>query len=91
MLTPLVIVLALIGGAWGFAADRIAARWPAHEDGSVRAVDWRTLVVVLTGAFALGGLTLRFAAPVEIVVFGSTWPRWCSWTRSTSTSGCFRT
>lgn len=30
MLTPLVIVLGLLGGAWGLAADRIAARWPAH-------------------------------------------------------------
>ncbi len=70
MLTPVVLLFAAAGSAWGFASDRIGARWPAHEDGSVRAVDWRTLVVVLTGAFALGGLTLRFAAPVEIVVFG---------------------
>jgi leader peptidase (prepilin peptidase)/N-methyltransferase len=65
-----VLLFAAAGSAWGLASDRIGARWPAHEDGSVRAVDWRTLVVVLTGAFALGGLTLRFAAPVEIVVFG---------------------
>lgn len=71
MLTPLVIVLALIGGAWGFAADRIAARWPAHDDASVRPVDWRTPIVVIVGALSLGALTLRFADPVPAAVFGA--------------------
>jgi leader peptidase (prepilin peptidase)/N-methyltransferase len=71
VLTPLVIVLALVGGAWGFAADRIAARWPAHDDGSIRPVDWRTPVVVVVGAFALGALTVRFSDPVVAVVFGA--------------------
>ena len=54
------ILLAVVGAAWGFAADRIAARWPAHEDGSIRGIDWRTVVVVLSGAAALGAVTLRF-------------------------------
>ncbi len=71
MLTPLSIVLALLGGAWGFASDRIAARWPAHDDGAVRSVDWRTPVVVVVGAFALGGVALRFENPVPGVVFGA--------------------
>jgi leader peptidase (prepilin peptidase)/N-methyltransferase len=71
VLTPLVIVLALIGGAWGFAADRIAARWPAHDDGSVRAIDWRTPVVVVVGALSLGALTVRFSDPLVAVVFGA--------------------
>jgi leader peptidase (prepilin peptidase)/N-methyltransferase len=30
VLTPLVILLAALGGAWGLVADRIAARWPEH-------------------------------------------------------------
>ena len=71
MLTPLVIVLALLGAAWGFAADRIGARWPAHEDASVRRIDWRTAVVMVVGALSLAGLTLRFAEPVQVVVFGA--------------------
>ncbi len=71
MLTPLAIVTALLGGAWGFVADRIGARWPAHEDGSVRSIDWRTPVVVVVGAFALGGVALRFADPAPGVVFGA--------------------
>jgi leader peptidase (prepilin peptidase)/N-methyltransferase len=70
VLTPLVIVLALLGGAWGLIADRIAARWPAHDDGSIRRIDWRTPVVVLVGAASLGALTIRFAEPVPAVVFG---------------------
>ena len=71
MLTPIAILLGFVGGAWGFAADRIAARWPAHDAGSVRRIDWRTPVAVVTGALALGGLTARFAEPVPVVVFGA--------------------
>ena len=71
MLTPIAIMLGFVGGAWGFAADRIAARWPAHDAGSVRRIDWRTPVAVVTGALALGGLTARFAEPVPVVVFGA--------------------
>jgi leader peptidase (prepilin peptidase)/N-methyltransferase len=71
VLTPLVIVLALLGGAWGFAADRISARWPEHEDGTVRRMDWRSLVVVVVGALALGALTIRFQDPVATLAFGA--------------------
>jgi leader peptidase (prepilin peptidase)/N-methyltransferase len=70
-LNLIVALLAVAGGAWGFVADRIAARWPEHEDGSVRAIDWRTPVVVVTGALTLGALTLRFADPVPAVIFGA--------------------
>jgi len=70
VLTPLVILLGVVGGAWGFAADRIAARWPAHDDGSVRPIDWRTPVVVIVGALSLGALTVRFTDPLVAVVFG---------------------
>jgi prepilin signal peptidase PulO-like enzyme (type II secretory pathway) len=53
---------AIAGLAWGLVADRIAARWPAHEDGRIRPVDWRTPVVALAGA-AAGALVIdRFGA-----------------------------
>jgi leader peptidase (prepilin peptidase) / N-methyltransferase len=71
VLTPLVILLGVVGGAWGFAADRIAARWPAHDDGSVRPIDWRTPAVVIVGALSLGALTVRFTDPLVAVVFGA--------------------
>jgi leader peptidase (prepilin peptidase)/N-methyltransferase len=71
VLTPLVILLGVVGGAWGFAADRIGARWPAHDDGSVRPIDWRTPVVVIVGALSLGALTVRFTDPLVAVVFGA--------------------
>jgi leader peptidase (prepilin peptidase)/N-methyltransferase len=70
-LTPLAVILALAGGVWGFVADRIAARWPEHEDGHIRAVDWRTPVVVVIGALAMGVLTLRFGDPVPALIFGA--------------------
>jgi leader peptidase (prepilin peptidase)/N-methyltransferase len=67
----LAAALAALGGAWGFVADRIAARWPEHEDGSVRAIDWRTAVVVVVGALVLGVLTVRFPEPVPALIFGA--------------------
>ena len=61
----------LAGAAWGFVSDRLAARWPAHEDGSTRAIDWRTPVVVLAGAAAFAGTVLRFGAePITFVLVG---------------------
>ncbi len=71
MLTPLAVLLAVLGAAWGYVADRIGARWPAHEDGHVRPIDWRTPVSIVTGALAMGVLTLRFTEPVPAVIFGA--------------------
>ena len=55
-----ILVAGALGLAWGFVADRIAARWPAHDDGSVRRMDWRTLLVVLLGGLAFAGTQARF-------------------------------
>jgi leader peptidase (prepilin peptidase)/N-methyltransferase len=68
--TPLAIGLAIAGFAWGLAADRIGARWPAHEDGSVRPADWRTAVPPLFGAITLGLVAERFTEPATIALFG---------------------
>jgi len=63
--------LALVGAAWGFAADRLAARWPSHEDGSIRPVDWRTPLVVLVGAVAAPLVVERYATlPTALVGLG---------------------
>jgi leader peptidase (prepilin peptidase)/N-methyltransferase len=79
----LVAGFVIAGGVWGLAADRIGARWPAHEDeldddgtlvragGSVRPIDWRTIVVILLGSASLGALVLRFTDPAALVVFGA--------------------
>lgn len=71
MITPLAVLLALLGAAWGLAADRIGARWPAHDDGHVRPVDWRTPVPAIAGGLALGAATIRFEEPVAALVFGT--------------------
>ncbi|HET7828984.1 MAG TPA: A24 family peptidase [Candidatus Limnocylindrales bacterium] len=72
MPSPLVLVLLVAGGVWGFVADRIGARWPSHEDGSVRGIDWRTVVAVVVGAVALALVPVRFAddQPAQIL-FGA--------------------
>ena len=82
-LPVLAVGLGIAGAAWGLAADRIGARWPAHEVevdeggaivrpvGWVRPADWRTVVVVLLGGTSLGALALRFADPVSLAIFGT--------------------
>jgi leader peptidase (prepilin peptidase)/N-methyltransferase len=71
VLTPIVVVLAVAGGVWGFVADRIGARWPAHEDGSIRAIDWRTPVSVVVGGIALALVPVRFEGDATAsVIFG---------------------
>ena len=69
--TVLIALAGALGLGFGYAADRLAARWPAHEDGSIRARDWRTPLVVLVGALAFGATVARFGAnPVQLgVVF----------------------
>jgi leader peptidase (prepilin peptidase)/N-methyltransferase len=70
--SPLVLALLVAGGVWGFVADRIGARWPSHEDGSVRGIDWRTVVAIVVGAVALALVPVRFAddQPAQIL-FGA--------------------
>ncbi len=80
---PLAALLGAAGCAWGLAADRVGARWPAHEAdvdeagaitrpaGWVRPVDWRTPVVVVLGGLSLGALAFRFDDPVALAIFGT--------------------
>jgi leader peptidase (prepilin peptidase)/N-methyltransferase len=60
--SPLSIAFALAGLALGLAADRLATRWPAHDEEHPpgRRLDWRTVVVGATGAVAFGLLPARF-------------------------------
>ena len=69
--TVLVALAGALGLAFGYGADRLAARWPAHEDGSIRPRDWRTWTVVATGGLAFAVTVARFGAnPVHLgVVF----------------------
>ena len=69
-LDPVVAVFGTFGAVWGVAADRIAARWAAHEDGSVRKADWRTVVVVAFGIVALAMVPVRFGSAEERALFG---------------------
>ncbi len=65
-----VFLAAILGGILGFGADRLSARWPAHEAGNVRRLDWRTLVVALGGAASFGLLVLRWSDTSDLIVLG---------------------
>jgi leader peptidase (prepilin peptidase)/N-methyltransferase len=71
---PLAWVLAAGGFALGLAADRLATRWPEHDEEHLpgRAVGWRTAVAALIGALAFGLLPLRFGGdPLAFAIFGA--------------------
>ncbi|MGH2466425.1 MAG: hypothetical protein ACRDGL_01645, partial [Candidatus Limnocylindrales bacterium] len=64
------LALGLLGAVFGFGADRLAARWPAHDDGSVRGLDWRTAVVVVIAGLAFWALPGRWSAPRDGLFIG---------------------
>jgi leader peptidase (prepilin peptidase)/N-methyltransferase len=65
------IAFGVVGLAWGLVSDRISSRWPAHEDGSVRRLDWRTVVVAVLGAVALAAVPVRFDDAAQRLLFGA--------------------
>ena len=70
----LVVVLAVSGALFGVAADRLAVRWPEHdeEEPAGRPIGWRTVASAAMGAFAFGLLGGRFggAEPLVQILFG---------------------
>jgi leader peptidase (prepilin peptidase)/N-methyltransferase len=62
----------LVGAAFGLAADRLAARWPAPAEpaDSPRHIDWRTLAVGLTGGATAALLVSRWSTPADLLVLG---------------------
>jgi leader peptidase (prepilin peptidase)/N-methyltransferase len=73
--TPLVVVLAVSGALFGVAADRLAVRWPEHDEEhpAGRPIDWRTAASAAMGAFAFGLFGYRFAdaEPLVQLLFGA--------------------
>jgi leader peptidase (prepilin peptidase)/N-methyltransferase len=67
---PLLFVFGAAGLIWGVTSDRISARWPAHEDGSVRRVGWRSVVVAVFAVAALAAVPIRFGDPGQRLLFG---------------------
>jgi prepilin signal peptidase PulO-like enzyme (type II secretory pathway) len=68
------LVLAVCGVGFGVAADRLAVRWPEHDQDfpAGRAIGWRTVASAAMGAFAFWLLKLRFddAELIVQVLFG---------------------
>jgi leader peptidase (prepilin peptidase) / N-methyltransferase len=62
-MTPDVLASGVVGLLLGLAADRLATRWPEHDEEHPpgRPIDWRTAVCAVFGAFAFSILPTRFA------------------------------
>lgn len=71
---PLSALLGAAGFGLGLAADRLATRWPEHDEEHRprRVVDWRTALTAVIGALVLGLLPIRFGGdPLAATIFGA--------------------
>jgi prepilin signal peptidase PulO-like enzyme (type II secretory pathway) len=68
------LVLAVCGAGFGIAADRLAVRWPEHDEEvpANRRIGWRTIATAAMGAFTFWLLKQRFegAEPIVQILFG---------------------
>ena len=65
----LALLAGLGGAAFGLFADRLAVRWPEHEEGVVpRGLDWRTGLVMLAGGAISAALVLRWEDPRDLLL-----------------------
>jgi leader peptidase (prepilin peptidase) / N-methyltransferase len=73
--SALSVAFAVAGLVLGLAADRLATRWPEHDEEHPpgRRIDWRTLVTAGTGVIALGLLPERFAGDTVALVVFTAW------------------
>ena len=73
-MTPFAIGLAIVGLVLGVASDRLATRWPEHDEEVPpgRRIGWRTAICGLFGAFTLAVLGIRFEGDqLAFLVFGA--------------------
>ena len=71
---PLALALGAAGALLGFVADRLATRWPEHDEEhpAGRSIDWRTLACIVVGAVAFALLPARFTGdPLALALFGA--------------------
>jgi leader peptidase (prepilin peptidase)/N-methyltransferase len=73
--TPLIVAFAVAGLILGVAADRLATRWPEHDEEDSppnRPIGWRTAVCALFGGFALAVAAWRFESdPLALALFAA--------------------
>jgi leader peptidase (prepilin peptidase) / N-methyltransferase len=70
----LVVGLTALGAVLGFLSDRLATRWPEHDEEHPpgRSIGWRTAACIGLGAFAGWLLADRFGSdPLALAVFGA--------------------
>ena len=75
-MTPLALAIGFgaVGLVLGVVADRLATRWPEHDEEhpAGRPIGWRTVVCAAFGAFAFAVLPLRFAGDqLALALFGA--------------------
>ena len=73
-MTPLAIGFAVVGFVLGLVADRLATRWPEHdeENPAGRPIGWRTAACAAFGAFAFAVLPMRFGGDqLALALFGA--------------------
>jgi len=72
--TPLAAAFGVVGIVLGVIADRLATRWPEHDEEHPpgRPIDWRTVVCGAFGGLAFALLPTRFGGdPLALALFGA--------------------
>jgi prepilin signal peptidase PulO-like enzyme (type II secretory pathway) len=71
--SPLALLLTLGGAVFGVAADRLAVRWPEHDEEhpAGRVVGWRTIASAAIGAFAFWLFADQFGGAGAVGVAGA--------------------
>jgi prepilin signal peptidase PulO-like enzyme (type II secretory pathway) len=71
--SPLALLLTLGGAVFGVAADRLAVRWPEHDEEhpAGRVVGWRTIASAAIGAFAFWIFADQFGGAGAVGVAGA--------------------
>ena len=73
-MTPLALAVAAVGAVFGVLADRLATRWPEHdeENPAGRPIGWRTVVCAAFGALAFAILPMKFGGDqLALALFGA--------------------
>ncbi len=73
-MAALSLILGAAGVVLGVTADRLATRWPEHDEEHPpgRRVDWRTVFCGVVGGVGLGLLPIRFGGDaLALLVFGA--------------------
>ncbi len=74
-MTPIILAFTAAGLVLGLVSDRLATRWPEHDEENPpgRSIGWRTVACAAFGAFAFAVVPYRFDGDLLAMVLFTAW------------------